>query len=722
MNITLTSIAQRKKVTYRAIKKRRDKEKWNCAGTVIVNHKPTEVFDIETLPEDIKTLFLGTHMILTSDGDKSLYMPTPEPIDDRLSSICKVPASQLASETPLPPAAKKVALARMDLLRAWEGFRKSYKKVAEADEEFLTAFNSGILYKNIYETLGNVSIKSLYRWKDLLGDSSNYTKLVPLYYCKTPEGSQLSKDEINVVMNICLNPRNFRIGTAIRLTKAYLRSKGISTSKSDRTFRRFVEQFKTKHNDIWVLMRQGQKALRDKVEPFIKRDPSLLNVGDVLVADGHRLNFSIISPFTGKPCRAVLVGYVDWKSYDLAGYEIMLEENTQCIASALRNSILRLGRSPKIAYQDNGKAFRSRFFAGSESFEEIGIVGLFGRLGIIPVFATPYNARAKIIERWFREFSDTCERLSPSYTGASIIDKPAWMLRNEKFHKALHNEYVPTLNEAIQMIESWLAWHRSNPCPHVKGKTIGQVFEEGKGNGVDIEQLDDLMMDVQVGKIGRNGIRFLTAEYYDDNLYGLAENVLIKYDLFDLSYLKVYSLKGDYLCKAARVASIHPMAKHLGNAKDISTLKHEISRQRRLEKKTIQNAKELISMGKRVELDWQSVIAAAPSVVEKIEQENIGLPETIENIPDEAVRRGAAPSAGARDDAEPIENNVGDQERPFFGTDKITRYEWHLKYGFKKPDDLVFKEEFESSDIYRLSFGFFEEQEKEIKKAAMGSR
>ena len=722
MKITLTTIAQRKKVTYRAIKKRRDKEKWICAGTVNVNHKPTEVFDIDALPEDIKTLFLGTNMILTSDGDKTLYMPTPEPLDDRLSSICRMPAIQSASETPLPPEAKKVALARMDLLRAWEGFRKNYKKVAEADKEFLSAFNSGVIYKNVCETLGNVSIKSLYRWKDLLGDGSDWMKLIPLYYCKTPEGSQLSKDDIDVVMNICLNPRNFRIGTAIRLTKAYLKSKGIPTNKSDRTFRRFIEQFKAKHNDIWVLMREGQKALRDKVEPFIKRDPSLLNVGDVLVADGHRLNFTIINPFTGKPCRAVLVGYVDWKSYDLAGYEIMLEENTQCIASALRNSILRLGRFPNIAYQDNGKAFRSRFFAGSESFEEIGISGLFGRLGIVPVFATPYNARAKIIERWFREFSDTCERLSSSYTGASIIDKPAWMLRNEKFHKALHSEYCPTLKEAIQMIECWLAWHRSNPCPHVKDKTIGQVFDEGKGTGVDIEKLDDLMMDVKVGKIGRNGIRFLTADYYDDNLYGLAENVLVKYDLFDLSYIKVYSLRGEYLCKAAWVASIHPMAKHLGNAKDMASLKHEISRQRRLEKKTIQNAKELVRIGKRVELDWQGVISAAPSIVEKLEQENIGLPETIENIPDEAVLRDVTPAASSQEEAAPIGNNIGDLERPFFGTDKITRYEWHLKNGFKKPEDLTFKEEFERSDIYRLSFGFFEEQEKEIKKAAMGSR
>ncbi len=51
-------------------------------------------------------------------------------------------------------------------------------------------------------------------------------------------------------------------------------------------------------------MRDGEKALADKVEPYLKRDASLLEVGDVLVADGHRLNFQVINPFTGKTTRA----------------------------------------------------------------------------------------------------------------------------------------------------------------------------------------------------------------------------------------------------------------------------------------------------------------------------------------------------------------------------------------------------------------------------------
>lgn len=97
----------------------------------------------------------------------------------------------------------------------------------------------------------------------------------------------------------------------------------------------------------------------------------MLDVGDILVADGHKLAFQVISPFTGKPCRATLVGFLDWKSTALVGYEIMLEENTQCIASALRNAIINLDMIPKVVYQDNGRAFRAKYFTDDKGFTEL---------------------------------------------------------------------------------------------------------------------------------------------------------------------------------------------------------------------------------------------------------------------------------------------------------------------------------------------------------------
>ena len=164
----------------------------------------------------------------------------------------------------------------------------------------------------------------------------------------------LTREEELVFKSLLLSPNKTSIGKATKLTKFTLKKKGFLSPTSERNFRRYAEHFQRKHYDIWIFAREGQKALRDMVEPYIVRDASKLDVGDVFIADGHRLAKTVINPYTGKPVKPVIVAYQDWKSTGMIGYEIMLEENTQCVASALRNSIINFGRIPKIAYQDNG--------------------------------------------------------------------------------------------------------------------------------------------------------------------------------------------------------------------------------------------------------------------------------------------------------------------------------------------------------------------------------
>ena len=87
----------------------------------------------------------------------------------------------------------------------------------------------------------------------------------------------------------------------------------------------------------------------------------------------------------------------------------MMTESTQCIASALRNAILNLGMIPKVVYQDNGRAFKSKFFQNID-FEEEQFNGVYANLNIHSIFAKPYNARAKVIERFFKEFQEELEK------------------------------------------------------------------------------------------------------------------------------------------------------------------------------------------------------------------------------------------------------------------------------------------------------------------------
>lgn len=380
------------------------------------------------------------------------------------------------------------------------------------------------------------------------------------------------------------------------MTQYVLKTQNAEYIPSVPTFRRFANWYRDNYFDKWTLLRDGEKALKEQVIPHIKRDISKIDVGEVLVADGKKLNFQVINPFTGKPTRATLIGFLDWKSGALVGYEIMLEENTQNIASALRNAILNLKHIPKFVYLDNGRAFRSKYFTGSTNFDEIGFKGIYEKLDITTVFANPYNARAKVIERFFLEMQESFEKLLPSYIGTNIENKPARLRRNEKFHSEIHKEFVPTIEQAIQMINSWLEYKNSLPCSNCKDKTVAEMLATIEKQEINEQLLDDLMLATEIKTITSQGIRFLKADYYNDALYGLRQKVVIKYSLFDLSYIKVYTTAGKFLCKADRITLTHPLANYTGNIKDVEDYKQKIRKQKQLKNRTLKACKEFLNI------------------------------------------------------------------------------------------------------------------------------
>lgn len=483
----------------------------------------------------------------------------------------------------VPEEQKKLALAKYDLIKNWDKFRNEKTNKTQAGKDFLDAYNNNCLCKNLFVSIGKVAIGTIYEWhKKLREYNDDWHSLINNYTfgAKTTK-TLLTEAEKSELLKNLLHPNQLNIGKAIKYTKMALKGKGYKNLCCDLTYRRFANNYKAEHYDVWVEAREGNKALHDKVLPYITRDVSKLEVGDVIIGDGHRLAFFVKNPYTGNPVRPTLVAYQDWKSGGFVGFEIMLEENTQCIASALRNSIINLGKVPKFVYQDNGKAFKAKYFI------ENGISGLFTNLGIQPIYAKPYNAKAKPIERLFRELQDSFEVMLPSYSGTSIIKKPAQLRRNEKLHKSIFKVNIPTIEQVILVLNAWLQkYHYEQPCPHVEGKTIGEVLESGKGEGVNIETLDDLMMAREIKKIQRNGIKFLKNDYYDPALYGYKKNVIIKYSLFNLNSIKVFKLNGEFMCEAMRVEPINPLANYIGTPKDIEDLKQKTKLKKQLEKRT----------------------------------------------------------------------------------------------------------------------------------------
>ena len=569
---------------------------------------------------------------------------------------------------------------RANIVVALQKLRKQYSTKKEADSVFLDLYNSGLYLPKAYNFIGSISIGTLHRWVKVFEQHESTECLQPKYkWSKQGEYNSILNDEMkNILLTLLLHPSKYNYGKAIKLTKEILRKRGYEALPCDLTFKRYAENFRKNNYAEWILRREGMKAYHDKVEPYIERDISKIEVGDILVADGHVLNFKVINPFTGKPTRATLVGFLDWKSTALVGYEIMMTESTQCIASALRNAIINLGMIPKVVYQDNGKGFKAKFFQDCDFDEDI-FNGVYANLNIHSVFAKPYNARAKVIERFFLEFQEELEKGMPSYIGTSIEDKPAWLKRGEKlhveWHKKLTNNYIPTVQEAIKYINSWIEFHNRNLCPNDRSKSIQEMLDSVQKQNINKEILDDLMMKTECRTINKHGITFLNMHYRSEAIIGIRDKVNIRYSLFDLSKIHVYSTKGEFLCVAHRVQKVHPMARVLGTVKDMEEYKQQYKKQQQYKNKLIKQVKKTFPKEEIQLLE--------------IEREPILEVEQIEEKPKKEKKKT------------PREQQMN---KPIFSSN-YEKYEWLMKNGCTNSYDRNWLTKYMRSDEYINLYG-----------------
>lgn len=254
------------------------------------------------------------------------------------------------------------------------------------------------------------------------------------------------------------------------------------------------------------------------------------------------------------------------------------------------------------------------------------------------------------------------------------------MKRNEKFHKELHNNYIPTLQEVIELIDKWLSFHYSQPCPNLKGKTIGEVFDSGKGAGVSIDKLDDLMMAKEIKNIRRNGIRFLKSDYYDESLYGIRDKVIIKYSLFDLSQIKIYTTSGKFMCVANRLESLNPLANYMGSPKDMEELKQRLKQQKQLEKET------------------------AKKYIRELKGEKAYLPLIEEDLPEFREQESARGLI--------FENKKAKKSNVF--ENKYQKYEWLISQKNINEKEQEWLIEYKNTEEYNLIFGLGVKKKGEI--------
>ena len=312
---------------------------------------------------------------------------------------------------------------------------------------------------------------------------------------------------------------------------------------------------------VEVLGREGQKAFRDRCAPYIRRTYESMASNEWWIADNH--TFDVITQGdNGQRHRLHLTAFFDARSGIFTGCYVTLNPSSQATLIALRKGILKYG-IPENIYVDNGSEFltfdiggrghrKRKPKDGQERFEPPPV---FERLGIKMTNALVRNAKAKIIERRFRDVKDHLSRLFDTYTGGNVLEKP------ERLKGVLKNGEIPLDSTFTEAVEELLDWY-FNQQPYGgevvadRSKPRQQVYNENLytkrvAGAEDLSLM--LMRSARPQKVTRRGVHLDIAgqrlDYWNDDMLMnlLGKQVYFRYDPDDLSEVRVYDLEDRYI-------------------------------------------------------------------------------------------------------------------------------------------------------------------------------
>lgn len=544
-------------------------------------------YHISSLPEETKIA-----LALADTNSKALVLSQ--------ESAMPVKADPLPSpDAIIPDWSNNIGLCRYRIVMEWRAYickNKNLKKTV-ATQDFLAAYHSGLLLPYEHKTIGETSDKTIYRWNSKLKKADDDYRALCDGRGKWKVGGakglgQLSPEIEAMILQCYLHVNKPSVVSAYRATKAVADRQDLKIP-SQVTINRFIKRFTENNSALVTLKREGEKALKDKEGPYITRNANLLSVGDAIFCDGHVLNFHVAHPVTGKPHRPTLIMWFDWRSRMPVGWTIMPTENTVSISVALHMAIGTLGQYPRVVYIDNGKAFKSKYFTAEADLKEND--GLYSRLGIAAQYSRPYEARTKIVERFFRTLNEQMARMIPSYCGQNIMDKPAWRMRNEKYHEARHdavtNGYKLTMQDTSEIITSYVRWYGQQPHDGIQGSRPLDLLMAGRGDGVDVRELDRHFLFRHQFTPSRCRVRIGGVSFEGQCLYGIKKKLTAMYNWADMSEIFIYDEQGNRLGTAKPVEALHPLAKHFGDELDLIKIQEANKLQGKLKSDTLKLAR-----------------------------------------------------------------------------------------------------------------------------------
>lgn len=404
---------------------------------------------------------------------------------------------------------------------------------------------------NIANPDNSISVQSLYRWrKDYR--AGGRMALIP-GWGESKRDRQIDPEAFQYFMKL-YGTKNQR-----KIADCYFDLVEVSDEKgwripSLRTLQRIVQE------DVpvatLVLLREGEEAFRNKCQPYILRDPETVKANQVWVGDHYRMDMFVKGP-NGKPVRPWVTGWVDFRSRKFLGWIISYGGNTDTImASFAKPAMDKTIGLPGDIYIDNGQDYSSHEFAGrghrhqAKKVDEERIMPMVQQFGIVPHFAIPKNARAKIIERQFRVASEKFCKRYPTYCGSDNKERPEGLTEFMKDHP----DQVPTLEQIQTEFSEWITYIYNKLPSEGKGRQgecPDQTFERTRGPirlATESQMRLCFMRHSKPLTVHGNGVQFFGNWYFDPCLVIFqGKKINIRYREDDMTKVFAFSLKDEFI-------------------------------------------------------------------------------------------------------------------------------------------------------------------------------
>lgn len=369
----------------------------------------------------------------------------------------------------------------------------------------------------------------------------------------------MSAEAVKLHWTLRHDPRQFSIRHVWRLVKLEAKENGWNYFPKYSTCAAWDKR--TRNERALVLNQRGDLKYAQVAGRYIEQDAESFEPGECWVGDNTTADAWVIMP-NRDICRPVGSFWMDSRSRTVVGWRFTRAASEHSLMASLGDGADRFGL-PGHVIVDNGKDFTAWSFTGGKvrnckqhrSPDTIEAAeGIFQLCAITLHPSTPYNPNSKLIERWFRTFSEQCMKSLPSYCGGCADDRP-------EGHAALAAKAIP-FADFIAHVAAYVDQY--NNTPHtgdgMNGRTPLQVIATATTKRTMPDAVRDLCLQTWVRplKLGRNGVRVRIAGAtlgfgWDEpalRALPIGTPLRIGYDPEDLRSVTVWTLDYKFVCRA----------------------------------------------------------------------------------------------------------------------------------------------------------------------------